>query len=97
MPPLARLRAARERLAAHEKATGTPPPADSLIMGALSKREQEVMRCILEGMGVAEVAVKFSRSTKTISNQKQSAFRKLGVRSLVELSALRDRLLGNNG
>jgi len=41
------------------------------------------------------VAAKFSRSTKTISNQKQSAFRKLGVRSLVELSALRDRLLGN--
>ena len=95
LPPLSSLRAARDRIAAQEKATGQPVPAEALLIGALSKREQEVMRCVLDGMAVSEVAAKFSRSTKTISNQKQSAFRKLGVRSLVELSALRDRLLGN--
>lgn len=64
-------------------------------LGMLSKREQEVMRCILDGMAVADVADKFSRSAKTISNQKQSAFKKLGIRTLVELAAYRDRLRGS--
>jgi DNA-binding NarL/FixJ family response regulator len=36
------------------------------------------------------VAAKFSRSVKTISNQKQTAFKKLGIRSIAELAALRD-------
>lgn len=59
----------------------------------LSKREQEVMRCILEGLSVADIAVKYSRSSKTIANQKLSAFRKLGLRTVVEVAAFRDRYL----
>jgi|GEM_PF-37100 len=59
----------------------------------LSKREQEVMRCILDGLSVADIAVKYSRSTKTISNQKLAAFRKLGIRTLVEVAAYRDHYL----
>ena len=68
-------------------------PSDNVPTGTstMSKREQEVMRCILDGMAVNDVAAKFSRSSKTISNQKQSAFKKLGIRTLAELAAFRDR------
>ncbi len=50
----------------------------------LSPREHEVLRCFLAGMSVSDIASKFSRSRKTISAQKQSAFRKLGIRSDAE-------------
>ncbi|MBR8066765.1 cable pilus system response regulator transcription factor CblR [Burkholderia ambifaria] len=55
----------------------------------LSPREHEVLRCFLAGMSVADIAEKFSRSRKTISAQKQAAFRKLGIRSDAELFASR--------
>ncbi|ONY50428.1 cable pilus system response regulator transcription factor CblR [Burkholderia cenocepacia] len=55
----------------------------------LSPREHEVLRCFLAGMSVSDIASKFSRSPKTISAQKQSAFRKLGIRSDAELFASR--------
>lgn len=51
----------------------------------LSPREREVLRCCLDGMSVTEIAEKFMRSVKTISGQKQSALRKLGVRTDHEL------------
>ncbi len=51
----------------------------------LSPREQEVIRCCLDGMTVSKIAEKFSRSHKTISGQKQSAFRKLGISNDREL------------
>lgn len=61
----------------------------------LSPREHEVLRCYLAGMSVSDIAVKFSRSRKTISTQKQAAFRKLGIRSDAELFASR-KLLEEN-
>nr|WP_315492989.1 response regulator transcription factor [uncultured Pseudomonas sp.] len=54
---------------------------NALQRAALSAREQEVIRCYLEGMTVTEIAEKFNRSIKTISTQKATAFRKLGVTS----------------
>ncbi|AUX94821.1 response regulator transcription factor [Mixta gaviniae] len=51
----------------------------------LSPREVEVIRCFLNGMSVSQIAVKFKRSRKTVSGQKQSALRKLGLRSDNEL------------
>eukprot|EP00887_Chlorella_sp_A99_P003803 scaffold32.g3803.t1 len=51
-----------------------------LIAGApLSVREREVIRCFLDGMTVSQIANKFGRSAKTISTQKSTAFRKLGI------------------
>ncbi|KVF77267.1 LuxR family transcriptional regulator [Burkholderia sp. FL-7-2-10-S1-D7] len=58
----------------------------------LSPREHEVLRCYLAGMSVSDIALKFSRSRKTISAQKQSAYRKLGIRSDAELFASRKLL-----
>ncbi len=58
---------------------------DAMRFVSLSAREQEVIRCYLAGMTITEIAEKFSRSIKTISSQKASAFRKLGVMSNNEL------------
>lgn len=56
--------------------------SDDLIgFSALSAREQEVIRCYLDGLTITEIAEKFKRSIKTISTQKSSAFRKLGISS----------------
>ncbi len=51
----------------------------------LTPKEQEVLRCFLDGMSVNSIAAKFSRSASTISTQKQSAYRKLGIRNDSEL------------
>jgi len=59
---------------------------------ALSPKEREVLRCCLDGMSVSEISRKFMRSMKTISGQKQSAYRKLGVRSDAELFKLQHSL-----
>lgn len=58
----------------------------------LSPKEQEVLRCCLDGMSVSQIASKFTRSRKTISGQKQSAFRKLGVRCDSELYKIHGEL-----
>lgn len=58
----------------------------------LSPKEREVLRCCLEGLSVSQVAIKFSRSRKTISGQKQAAFRKLGIRTDTELFKLQVHL-----
>jgi two-component system capsular synthesis response regulator RcsB len=60
--------------------------------GELSPREREVLRCCLDGMTVTQIAAKFARSVKTISGQKQSAFRKLGIRSDSELFKIQHQL-----
>lgn len=61
---------------------------------SLSAREQEVIRCFLAGMTITDIAEKFSRSIKTISTQKSSAFRKLGVLSNNELFRLKHIIEG---
>ena len=58
----------------------------------LSPKESEVLRCCLEGMSVSQIASKFTRSRKTISGQKQAAFRKLGIRTDTELFKLQVQL-----
>lgn len=59
---------------------------------ALSPKEREVLRCCLDGMSVSQISRKFMRSMKTISGQKQSAYRKLGIRSDAELFKLQHSL-----
>ncbi len=71
-------------------ARGGDDGADALLLGAaLSAREREVIRCYLAGMTVTEIAEKFKRSIKTISSQKATAFRQLGVTSNNELFKIR--------
>ncbi|CRL51650.1 Transcriptional regulatory protein RcsB [Pseudomonas sp. URMO17WK12:I11] len=82
--------AVRETLAADDVIGGEVLLSDPV----LSPKEQEVLRCCLEGMSVSQIARKFSRSMKTISGQKQAAFRKLGVRTDAELFKLEQSLKG---
>lgn len=49
--------------------------------GILSAREWEVLRLYIQGMSIGEIALRFDRSGKTISTQKRSAMRKLGLDS----------------
>ncbi|MRS17015.1 hypothetical protein GJV06_19220 [Enterobacteriaceae bacterium RIT691] len=51
----------------------------------LTAAEKTVIRKLLQGMTVTDIANKTCRSVKTISSQKQSAMRKLQVNSIVEL------------
>ncbi|MBH3368355.1 response regulator transcription factor [Pseudomonas carnis] len=67
---------------------------EALRFVSLSAREQEVIRCYLAGMTITEIAEKFHRSIKTISSQKASAFRKLGVMSNNELFRIRHIIEG---
>ncbi len=60
--------AIRERLAAAERPTAT-----------LTPREQEVVRLFVSGMSINAIATQLHRSKQTISTQKSSAMRKLGV------------------
>ncbi|NIJ70388.1 response regulator transcription factor [Xanthomonas sp. 60] len=69
------------------------PPANRFAGAMLSPREQEVLRCCLDGLSVAQIAGKFSRSSNTISTQKQAAFRKLGIGNDSELFRMRELLL----
>lgn len=66
---------------------GAAVPA-AMATHLLSPREHEVVRCCLQGLSVGQIAAKFSRSVKTVSTQKQSAYRKLGIRSDMDLYKL---------
>ncbi|PKH19336.1 DNA-binding response regulator [Enterobacterales bacterium CwR94] len=65
----------------------------AVSLSSLSPKEQEVIRCFLSGMKVTDIAEKFNRSLKTISGQKQSAMRKLGLKADHELFIIKDELL----
>lgn len=54
-------------------------------ISVLSPRELEVMRLLVGGMTVTGVALYLSRSIKTVSTQKHSAMKKLGMSSDSEL------------
>lgn len=60
----------------------------------LTPKEREVLRCFLDGMSVNSIAAKFSRSASTISTQKQSAYRKLGIKSDSELFKITQQFSG---
>ena len=61
-------------------AAGKPADADA-VRARLSPRELEVIRLFTGGMSVGDIARQLQRSAKTVSTQKISAMRKLGVES----------------
>lgn len=71
--------------------------ADPADLVALSPRECEVIRQLLEGLTVGQIASRSGRSLKTISTQKTAAFRKLRITSDNELYLLRDYVLALDG
>lgn len=65
-----------------------PAPA----LPPLSRREREVLGLVLKGMTTSEMALRAGRSASTISSQKTSAYRKLGIRGDGDLFRFRHLL-----
>ena len=63
----------------------------------LSPREWEVIRQLLSGLTVGQIAARSGRSLKTISTQKSAAYRKLSIASDNELFLLREYVLSLDG
>lgn len=63
------------------------------LASVLTPRELEVLRLVMEGSEVGKIAAKLNRSNKTISTQKMSAYRKLGILSDAELFKLKRDLV----
>lgn len=70
------------------------PPDFTLPDGCqqLSRNEREVLDLMLAGLTVSEIAQRRHRSIKTVSTQKTAALRKLGLRTDVEIYAMRRQL-----
>ncbi|PTT42728.1 DNA-binding response regulator, partial [Stenotrophomonas sp. HMWF022] len=70
------------------------PPSCKLLTpcDALSRNEREVIRLVLDGLTVSEIALHRHRSIKTVSTQKIAALRKLGLRNDAEIFAMRQQL-----
>jgi two-component system nitrate/nitrite response regulator NarL len=60
--------------------------ADSRGDGILSKREQDVVRCVAEGMSNREIASRLKLTEHTVKNYLFRIFDKLGVSSRVEVA-----------
>lgn len=56
-----------------------------LSLPNLSRREREVLRLCISGLTVTCIAELFGRSLKTVSTQKQAAYRKLGLKNDMDL------------
>lgn len=54
-------------------------PPDEQRQVSLSKREAEVIRLFVTGMKINDIAIQLHRSKQTVSSQKNSAMKKLGV------------------
>ncbi len=64
----------------------TPPMTrDAKEMALLSKREQEVVRCVTEGLSNREIASRLKLSEHTVKNYIFRIFDKLGVSTRVEM------------
>jgi DNA-binding NarL/FixJ family response regulator len=67
------------------------PRAADGFSGRLTAAEREVARLMATGFSNADIARRRGSSPRTVANQAASIFRKLGVRSRLELNALVSR------
>lgn len=67
-------------------------PAGDTAYGRLTRREQEVMRCLAEGLSARQVADRLGISSKTVENHRANIMRKLGLHTTVELVRYAARL-----
>ena len=69
-------------------------PADSTsVWNKMTPREQQILKCLTEGMSSKDIAEHFAISSNTVANQRASIMRKANVKNTAELIglALRDR------
>ena len=64
------------------------PPTAAAVLTRLTAAERQVARVMAQGLTNAEIARSRGSATRTVANQAASIFRKLGVKSRLELGAL---------
>jgi DNA-binding NarL/FixJ family response regulator len=73
-------------LAGEQIAIGSLPLVDEKKFTALTEAEREVAIELMRGATYAAIASKRGSAERTIANQAQSLYRKMGVNSRLELS-----------
>jgi two-component system capsular synthesis response regulator RcsB len=63
----------------------SPAQFSSKSVSALSSREAEVVRLYVSGVTITEIAAQLNRTKQTVSAQKRTAMRKLGIERDAEL------------
>ena len=58
------------------------------VWKVISPREQQILKCITEGMSSKEIADKFEISVNTVANQRASIMKKLNAKNTAELISL---------
>jgi len=80
------LRSSAMRLGAEEYVVLSYPLPELSLPEALSGAEREVALLLLAGDGYAQIAARRRTALRTVANQVASIFRKVGVRSRLELA-----------
>lgn len=87
---------ARSRIQAAATASPPPPPivgpAEPDPLSALTRREREVLACMVEGLPQAAIAERLCLSPNTVRTHARNILSKLGVHSTLEAAALVRRL-----
>jgi DNA-binding NarL/FixJ family response regulator len=58
------------------------------IWKIITPREQQILRCLTEGMSSKDIAEKFDISSNTVANQRASIMKKANVKNTAELISL---------
>lgn len=82
-----RARLAEVALGGEHLLVGSCPLIDPSCVEGLSAAEREVSALLLSGSTLADIAQRRGASANTIANQVQALYRKVGVRSRIELAA----------
>ena len=88
LPAPDELTVARFHVGEEEFAVLSFPVAPRALPSTLTAAEHTVLRAMLRGESNGEIGKNRGTSTRTVANQVQAIFRKLGVHSRAELSAL---------
>jgi len=84
---------------AEQLALNAMPGAEGLLHTALSDREYQVFKMLVEGTGVSDIAARLSLSVKTVSTHKAHIMQKMNMTNQSELIryAINHRLLDDPG
>jgi DNA-binding NarL/FixJ family response regulator len=62
-------------------------PGFGLPLVAVTPREQEILKCVVEGLSSKEIATRFGISTATVQKHRENLGRKLGTHNAAEMTA----------
>jgi len=91
-PPYASSVIIKNLLKQLSRATDTRPVLEEVqeksIWKIITPREQQILKCLTEGMSSKDIAEKFDISSNTVANQRASIMKKANVKNTAELISL---------